>query len=50
MVIYKNVTDKITVGEAIAKHEEEGMATQVNDGKDIVLVTDRKRPVLLHYI
>ncbi len=48
MIIFKNITDKLTVGEAIMMHEER-TAVQVYDGKDIILVSEKKRPVLLYY-
>ena len=48
MITYKTITDKLTIGEAIMMYEE-GTAVQVYDDKDIILVSEKKRPVLLYY-
>ena len=48
MATYKNFTDKLTIEEAIEIYKK-GMAVQVHDGKDIILICNRKQPVLLRY-
>lgn len=48
MATYKNFTDKLTIEEAIEIYKK-GMAVQVHDGKDIILASEKKWPVLLYY-
>jgi hypothetical protein len=49
MIIYHNITGLITIGTAIDLYENGKLAVIVNDGKDIVLESERVEPNILYY-